>query len=380
MSAGVKSSGVQKIAVLRANALGDYIFTLPALDALKHACPEAELVYLGCEWHRDFLSRRPGPVDRVVVVPACDGVPREDVRAAKPHVVDAFFHEMQAERFDIALQMHGGGGNSNPFVRRLGAQLAVGLQADGAPPLDINVPYALYHNEVLRYLEVAAAAGAPPVGLAPRLCVTAADRHALARELPEHGAFVVLHPGATDVRRRWPAQKMAGVADHLAALGYAVCVTGVPEETDIADAVVAHARSKPRNLCGRLSLPAFTALLERASLVIANDTGPLHLARAVGTPTIGVYWIGNVISGGPVTAQHHRIVAAWTMQCPACGMDCIANDAHVAMDGCAHDVSFVAAASENEVIAHAESLLEDVQAPERHHRAAGVNPAAPFAL
>src|SRR3989442_10772331 len=61
--------GVARIAVLRANAVGDFIFTLPALAAVKAAYPGAELVLLGAPWHERFLSGRPGPVDRVLVVP-----------------------------------------------------------------------------------------------------------------------------------------------------------------------------------------------------------------------------------------------------------------------------------------------------------------------
>lgn len=56
--------GVRKIAVLRANALGDYVFSLPALDALRAAYPQAEIVLLGQPWHARFLAGRPGPLDR----------------------------------------------------------------------------------------------------------------------------------------------------------------------------------------------------------------------------------------------------------------------------------------------------------------------------
>ncbi len=72
---------IHKIAVLRANAIGDFIFSLPALDALRAAYPGAEIVLLGQPWHEGFLAERPGPVDRVVVVPRTRGV-REDRETA----------------------------------------------------------------------------------------------------------------------------------------------------------------------------------------------------------------------------------------------------------------------------------------------------------
>src|SRR5581483_7143098 len=65
---------IRKIAVLRANALGDLIFALPALDALRAAYPEADITWLGRDWHAEFFSGRPGPVGRVIVVPPCSGV------------------------------------------------------------------------------------------------------------------------------------------------------------------------------------------------------------------------------------------------------------------------------------------------------------------
>ena len=69
-----KIPDVQKIAVVRANALGDFIFALPALEALRGAYPQAEIVFLGRGWHAAFLAGRPGPIDRVIVLPPTKGV------------------------------------------------------------------------------------------------------------------------------------------------------------------------------------------------------------------------------------------------------------------------------------------------------------------
>src|SRR3954471_4027331 len=66
--------GVRRIAVLRCNALGDYLMATPALAALRRTFPHAELTLLGGAWHAEFLARRPGPVDRVLVVPRVPGL------------------------------------------------------------------------------------------------------------------------------------------------------------------------------------------------------------------------------------------------------------------------------------------------------------------
>ena len=68
---------VHKLAVLRANAIGDYLVSLPAIQALRTAYPAAELVLLGAGWHAGFLAGRPGPVDRCLAVPPTVGV-RDD--------------------------------------------------------------------------------------------------------------------------------------------------------------------------------------------------------------------------------------------------------------------------------------------------------------
>src|SRR6266851_7516846 len=95
--------GVRRIAVLRANALGDFIFALPALEALRAAYPQAEIVLLAKKWHATFLQGRPGPVDRVVVVPPYPGVSEEPGTPRMQHSLECtaeleqFFEAMAQE-------------------------------------------------------------------------------------------------------------------------------------------------------------------------------------------------------------------------------------------------------------------------------------------
>ena len=78
---------VHKLAVLRANAIGDYLVSLPAIQALRAAYPNVELVLLGADWHAGFLAGRPGPVDRCVAVPPTVGI-RDDQPPAPPATVE----------------------------------------------------------------------------------------------------------------------------------------------------------------------------------------------------------------------------------------------------------------------------------------------------
>ena len=356
---GVKVANARRIAVLRANAIGDLVVVLPALDALRAAYPEAEIVLLGKSWHAGFLAERPGPVDRVVVVPPSRGV-REDGGHEDALELERFFRAMRRERFDLALQLHGGGRYSNPFVRRLGAVLAAGLKAADAAPLDRWIPYVYYQPEILRFLEVVALVGAEPVGVQPRLAVTERDLAESLAAVPDTaGRLVALHPGAHDPRRRWPAERFAAVGDALARAGARVLVTGGESEGDLVGAVVASMREPAEGLAGRLSLHGLAGLLSRCALVISNDTGPRHLAEALGTPTVGIYWCGNAINAGPVTRALHRPLLSWVVACPVCGASCTDGPppARTAGTRCAHNPSFVEEVEVDDVLAHALDLL-----------------------
>ena len=124
---------IEKIAVLRANRIGDFVVTLPALAALRAIYPAAEIVLLGRPWHAEFLKGRPGPIDRVVVIPPSRGVGESEDFVEDKATQAEFFAAMRAERFDLALQCHGGGRHSNPFVAQLAARHTVGLRAADAP-------------------------------------------------------------------------------------------------------------------------------------------------------------------------------------------------------------------------------------------------------
>ncbi len=374
---------VHRIAVLRANAIGDFIFALPALQSLQAAYPQAEIVLYGLSWHVDFLTGRPGPVSRVVEVPVMPGIYIGPDWKEDPQELAAFFAAQAGEKFDLALQMHGGGRHSNPFVRRLGARLTAGSKDHDAEPLDRWIPFNYFHLEWLRLLEVIQLVGALPLALEPHLPLTPADHAEVAQVLgelglranggaagrgakydglPGNGAsgggtthrssptgrtlgaerrlvterpLVALHPGAGDPRRRWPPEKFAAVGDTLARAGAQVLVIGAYEESELVEAVVNAMQYPAANLHRRLSLGGLAALLSRCRVVVSNDSGPMHIARAVGTASVGIYWCGNMITAGPLSTARHRSLISWRLDCPVCGANTIHNN-------CEHRVSFVA--------------------------------------
>lgn len=351
---------VERIAVLRANDLGDLVFALPALEALRNMYPGAEITLLAKEWHRELLDARPGPVDRVVAVPAHRGV-RED-REPDARELDSFFAAMAAQRFDIALQMHGGGRFSNTFVARLGARITAGSRTPDAPPLDRWVTYVYLQPELLRQLEIVGLVGARPTRLEPRLHVTEEDRRQASAHVQGDGPLVVLQPGASDPRRRWPVERFARVGDALAASGATVVVNGDASERALAAELAGRMRHPARDLSGRLSLGGLTGVLAGARLVVSNDSGPLHLAAAVGAPTVGIYWGPSAINGMLAARRDHRPLVSFTLACPRCGTDSLRSP-------CDHADSHVADVPVDEVVAAARHLLgfelEDAAALQR---------------
>jgi ADP-heptose:LPS heptosyltransferase len=343
---------VHKLAVLRANAIGDYLVSLPALCALRAAYPAAELVLLGADWHAGFLAGRPGPVDRCLPVPPTAGI-RDDRPPSPPAALERFFARMRTERFDLAVQLQGGGCHSNPFVRRLGARVTAGSRAPDAPALDRTVPYTPHQHEVHRFLEVVGLVGAAPVTLEPRLAVTAADRAEAAAALAaDERPLVVLHPGANDPRRRWPVERLAVVGGELARKGARLAVVGTRAERPLVDRLLAGLDGDPADLAGRLGLGGLAGLLERAVLLVGNDSGPRHLAAAVGTATVAVHWGVHLGSYGPLYRARHRAPTSWRLHCPVCGANGLHQDCRSS-----HHASLVADVTTDEVLAEALDLL-----------------------
>jgi ADP-heptose:LPS heptosyltransferase len=355
---------VRRIAVLRCNALGDYLMITPALAALRGRYPQAELTLLGAPWHAGFLTDRPGPVDRVLVLPQVDGLAGQPSMAPPASELAGFLAAAREDGYDLAVQLHGGGGASNPLVRALGARWTIGLRADGAPPLDATVPYRYYQAEADRFLEVVRLVGADGPADYPLLAVTAAEQDAAAALLPGDGPWVALHAGATDSRRRWPAERFAAVADALTTAGARPVLVGSGADAPVSAAVLAAASLPVTDLTGRTGLGTLAAVLARCAVVVANDSGPLHLARAVGTATVGLYWCGNAINAAPPTRTRHRPLLSWTLHCPECGADCsTAGHPHRPGEGCEHRPSFLGQIPVREVQEEVSDLITGVFTP-----------------
>jgi ADP-heptose:LPS heptosyltransferase len=352
--------GVKKIAVLRALVLGDLLFILPALDSLRKAYPQAEIVYIGRSWAVDFAQGRLPSVDRVIAIRPAPIADERFGYLIHPEDSAVLLPELRAEGFDLAFQMQGGGKNSNPLVEQFGARINIGSREEGAPSLDRWVTHDYYQHDVIRNLELAALAGAPPVGWAPCLPVLESDRQAAAPYLEAiQKPYVVIHSGARDVRRCWPAEKFAQVADWVKHdLGMEVVLTGSDVDGETAATVERNMRDQPVNLSSQIDLPALTGILEKAQLVISNDTGVLHLALAVGAKAVGLFWSEYISKSMPLSRARFAPVIAFENYCPQCGMyldtqEIVSSDPRP----CMHLESFLTRISTGQVIQAAQKML-----------------------
>ena len=358
---------VCRVLALRANGIGDFLVVIPALTAVRHAYPDAEITVVGDAWLPALVAGRPGPWDRCLVAPKYPGLRGLPTGAAPPAAAadtEQFVAARRRERFDLALQLHGGGGTSNTFVSSLGARVTAGARADGAPPLDRTVPYLPHRHEVLRWLDVVALVGATHLGavdeLTPRIVLTERDRDEARRMLPGATPYVALHLGARDARRRWPAERFVELGRRILDAGLDLVIVGGPDDRAGAARATAQLadRDRVRNVTGRLSLSGTIGVLAGAAGFVGNDSGPRHLAAAVGTPTVGVFWLTNVFAFGPLVGVADRALVSQQVHCPVCGEEQVETR-------CEHDVSFVDAVTVDEV----EAALWQVLGVERRRPA-----------
>jgi ADP-heptose:LPS heptosyltransferase len=299
---------VRKVAVVRASRIGDFVCATPALRALAAALPEAEITMITLRQCQDLAERLPF-IRRFVPFPGFPGLAEQffDARQAL-----RFFDRMQAEEFDLAVQMQGSGVYSNPFTLMLGARATAGFvrQGDGAGRLDAALPIPLEGHEIERVLALATFLGASPRGTATVFPLRTED-HAAAQALLADAPrpIIALHPGARDASRRWALDRFAAVGAALRRRhgGTAVVVGGVDERP--AAEMIAQSVGEPYlNLAGRIPLAVFAAVLTRLAVLVTNDSGPAHIGYALRTPTVTIFGAGDPTRYGPPALGPFRIL------------------------------------------------------------------------
>jgi heptosyltransferase-3 len=131
--------------------------------------------------------------------------------------------------------------------------------------------------------------------------------------------YVHVHPASRWRFKCWPAERNAELIDRLAGDGHNVVLTSAPDETDFIQEILAKTRSDPVSLAGQLSIKELGALTARARLFIGIDSMPMHLAAAMGTPTVALFGPSGENEWGPWNVE--RRVITTTHTCRPCGYD-----------------------------------------------------------
>jgi len=321
---------VTRVLVARLDSLGDVLLAGPAVRAV--AASGAEVLLLAGPQGEAAARMLPG-VDRVavwaspwIVKPAPDATPGhvaaltaivEDFRPDEAVILTSF-HQSPLP-LALLLRLAGVPRITGASVDFPGSLLDVRLRP--GEDLDEDLP------EPERALAIARAAGfALPADDDGALRVTATERGAE----PPGDPYVVVHPGASAPSRAYPAERHAAVVERLAARGHRVLVTGGPGERALTASV---AGDHGTDLGGRLDLPRLADALSGARAVVTGNTGPAHLAAAVGTPVVSLfspvvpavrwapYRVPHVLLGDQAAACR----GTRATECPVPGHPCLAD-------------------------------------------------------
>ncbi len=352
---------IKTIAIFRANALGDFIFSTPMIRAIRAHFPKAKITYIGMDGHKSLIESRYPEIDEVLTLPQVSET--EYISSKDWQSVHDFAKSLKG-KFDVFLQVHDGSLEANTFARNAAAAYTIAFSDRPDENFDVVLPMTSYIHEVNRHLEVARLLGAPVVEYEPTMKHLDTDWSDLERHFDvDDRPIVILHPGAGDPRRRWPAANFASVGDWLAEHGYRVVITGTREEIGLAEDVLGLMKHDASCTAGRLSLAALIALMSVAKLFISNDTGPLHIARAIGLPTIGIYSPAFILHAGPMSVHTNRVLVSCVTKCPKCEMDLMCNPwdrygEEPSKGTCTHDQSLVDDVKAEDCIELIQSMLK----------------------
>lgn len=315
----------ERLVVFAPNWLGDAVMALPAFEALRRHWPDAHVAVAARASVAPLYGMVPG-VDEVITLETTAGL-----AAVKRWRRDA--HRVATGRFDAAVLL------PNSFLSAwIASQAGVperwGYAADLRARLltrAVPRPRAAVHQADY-YLALVEALDVPRAARVARVELTAAAREEAARALAAAGVgetdrYVAMAPGAAYGRaKQWPPERYAALAARLHAAGLRTVVVGARSDqavcAEIRDGAARLLPGAPAvvDLSGRTTVPGVAGVLARAAAVVANDSGAMHLAGAVGVPVVAVFGSTNEHQTSPLTAradQSVRIVThpVWCRPC-----------------------------------------------------------------
>jgi heptosyltransferase-2 len=296
----MQTSDPQKILVLRLSSIGDVVLTTPVLRALRLRFPLARIDFLVKSKYACLLEGNPH-LDRVLTLPDASGT------SALLHTLA----DLRRQRYDLLIDLHK---NWRTTLLRLGVRapdsrvyrkhvfrraLYVWLKKDS-----LALP-----STVQRYFHAVLPLGVVDDGRGPELHLSVSARRRTKvwlRELGWNGEPAIgLVPGAGYLTKCWPSERYAELGRRLAKPGRQVFIFGSKEDQEAASLICHRVGPRAVNLAGRLSLSESVAAIGFCELVIANDTGLMHVANALGKKLVAIF---GSTTGGLGFLPHGRDV------------------------------------------------------------------------
>lgn len=296
-----------RIAIIKPSALGDIVQSLPILEALRLRFPQSKISWVVNQELADLLEGHPA-LNTVVRFNRRGGWLDQWRLLAKLH----------SARFDLVLDLQGLL-RSAVMTSATGATLRIGMEtAREGSNLACDFVVAGTSRDIpahQRYQEVAWTVLGSRDTLPARIPVSHADSEWSVRELaPLAGTSIVaMHAGAKWVTKRWPAERFAAVAVGASKAGLGIVLVGTKSEQPLSKAIANAVRAVGGKLCdltGKTTLKQLAAVLGQATAMVSNDSGPMHMAAALGTPIVGVFTCTSPHLSGPAGTQHQLLAAA----------------------------------------------------------------------
>jgi lipopolysaccharide heptosyltransferase I len=301
----------RRIALIKPSALGDVVHALPVLTALRRRWPDAHITWVVNRAYEPLLIGHP---DLSATLPFDRAALRLGPVAAAA-ALGRFARALRTGRFDLVIDLQGLL-RTGLMARATGAPRRVGFAnaREGAPRFytdRVEVPDADRLHAVDRYWRIVDALGCGGCAKEFRLRVAAGAKRTSAELVSGWPRpIVAVAAGARWVTKRWPPEHFAAAARAVVRrLGGTVVFVGGADDAPLAHRAADQLGFGSLDLCGRTPIDVLAAVLADSDLVLANDTGPLHLAAALGRPVVAPYTCTLVERHGPY-GQFHRTARA----------------------------------------------------------------------
>lgn len=293
------SSPPSSLCLLRLSAIGDCCHAVALVQAIQRQWPQTRITWVTGRVEAGLLQLLPG----VEVIPF-------DKKAGWKGYL-ALWRQLRGRRFDALLHMQAA---LRASLASMGirARYRLGFERERAKDgqwlfTNLRVP-ATGDHVVDGFMGFGRALGLDDVSPSWSLPLPAAERD-WARPHRDHRPLLLICPAASKAYKNWTAEGYAALADHAHERGMKVVLIGSPAkmEQDLAAKIRNISANIDENLVGKTSLPQLLALIQEASLVVAPDTGPAHMATLVGTPVIGLYAHHNPRRTGPYRCRDYVV-------------------------------------------------------------------------